>query len=265
MTERQSFDYAIFLLSYIVTAVLAVIGAVWGLRAVLITAGTGMVLCIIAAAAVFLRPALLAMKCYRENPPRAMYESISSREGYTRLADMNPALIEAARCAEDTRFFEHKGINWNSVIHALINNVIRKKARVGGSTITQQLIKNVYLDPQAAMSRKLTELLMVSRLERELTKNEIIELYFNVIYFGNGTHGISEASRFYYSKTPAELSTDQCISMVAIIPCPDKYNVKAGTELFSRARQHVYAAMATRSKLRFEELVDHYNRSSEPR
>lgn len=265
MTERERFDFVAFIIIYAASAVVAVTGMVCGIKAALITGGAMVLLTAAAGMAVFLKPALKATRCYRSRPPRQMYLDISSRDGYTRLSDMNPVLIEAARCTEDSRFFLHKGINWNSVIHALINNVVKRKRRVGGSTITQQLIKNVYLSHDASMSRKLTELLMVSRLERDLSKNEIMELYLNVIYYGNDKYGITDAARFYYDKTPAELDFDQCVSLICLLPCPDKYNMKAGTELFSLARQHVYSALASRSGIKFGELADIYTHSKEPR
>lgn len=265
MTKRERFDYIGFIIFYAASAAVAVTGMACGARAALITGGVMVTLAAAACTAALLKPALKAGRCYRSLLPRKMYMDISSREGYTLLGDMNPALIEAARCAEDSRFFIHRGINWNSVIHAFINNVIERKKRVGGSTITQQLIKNVYLSHDAGMDRKLTELLMVSRLERDLSKNEIMELYLNVIYYGNDIYGITDAARYYYDKTPAELDFDQCVSLICLLPCPDKYNIKAGTELFSLARQHVYSALASRSDMKFGELAEIYTHSKEPR
>ena len=102
--------------------------------------------------------------------------------------------------AEDAQFYEHQGLNYFGMLRALLANLRAGHKRQGGSTITQQVVKNVLLDSERSYQRKIKETILARRLEKELTKDEIFSLYLNTIYLGHGRYGIEEASRYYFGK-----------------------------------------------------------------
>lgn len=242
---------------------IAVFVAAWclfGFIPVLCLTGILFVICALAVLPAVGKPFILSRKLYAKEPPRALYDRISSKPGYCRLADMPEYMATVITGAEDSKFFSHRGINWGNIIHAAARNIFTDAKPVGGSSISQQLIKNAYLTPEATMRRKITEFFMVGRLERELSKNEILELYLNIIYYGHGKYGIAAASEFYYNCPPRNLSFDQCVSLAAVLPCPDKYNKFASPLYFSQMRQSIYLNIGADKKngMTFDELAHSY-------
>ncbi len=126
--------------------------------------------------------------------------------------------------AEDASFWVHHGIDWFEIRKSLRENFRKRRLRRGGSTITQQLAKNLYLSPHKSFLRKIREAFIALRLEKELSKNRILELYLNVIEFGPGLYGAETASEYYFAKPLASLSLDELIRLAAIIPSPLKLN-----------------------------------------
>ena len=154
------------------------------------------------------------------------------------LSRISPELRRAVVVAEDARFWDHEGVDWEAMRGALEKNLEKGDIKVGGSTITQQLAKNLYLSPARTPWRKLRELAIARRLEKSLSKNRILELYLNVIEFGPRTFGVEAAARRYLGKSAAELSRDEAATLAAVIPSPRIYDpVKHPDRVERRARR----------------------------
>ena len=134
------------------------------------------------------------------------------------------ALQWAVVVAEDDTFYRHNGFNFSAMRDALWENVKRLKPARGGSTITQQLAKNLYLSRKKSLARKLKEAAIAWKLERHLSKNRILELYLNIIEWGPGVYGLEEASWHYFRKSPVDLDFFESVLLAAIIPSPTRYN-----------------------------------------
>lgn len=126
--------------------------------------------------------------------------------------------------SEDASFWIHEGIDWYEIRQSLAKNMSRGKVARGGSTITQQLAKNLYLSPKKSIYRKVKEYLIARELEKHLSKKRILEIYLNVIEFGNGVFGIGPASRHYFNKKPWQLSLDETVRLIAVLPNPHGMN-----------------------------------------
>ena len=136
-----------------------------------------------------------------------------------------PAFLQKAVVAvEDARFYEHGGIDVRGIARALVKDVVKGKLVEGGSTITQQLIKNRYLSGAKTFERKFEEGRMAIEFERTYTKKQILEMYFNEIYYGNGAWGIAQAARLYFDKNPDELTDAECALLAGVPKNPGRYN-----------------------------------------
>ncbi len=154
------------------------------------------------------------------------------------LARIAPDLRRAVVVAEDARFWEHAGVDWQAMRGALEKNWEKGDLKVGGSTITQQLAKNLYLSPARTPWRKLREVAIANRLEARLPKKRILELYLNVIEFGPQTYGVEAAARRYLGKSAAEVSREEAATLAAVIPSPRIYDpVKHPGRVARRARR----------------------------
>jgi monofunctional glycosyltransferase len=153
-------------------------------------------------------------------------ESLLSLEKYrkqyvfVRLSDISPHLIHAAIASEDARFFEHRGIDWIE-IDAIVTSAWRRgKLDRGGSTVTQQLVKNLFLTTHRSVVRKIPELTLAPLAELFLSKQRILELYLNVIEWGPGVYGAEAAARFYYGASARSLNREHAARLVACLPSP---------------------------------------------
>lgn len=139
--------------------------------------------------------------------------------------DRIPAFLQQALLAvEDARFYEHNGIDLQGIARALMKNVSKGEMVQGGSTITQQLIKNKFLTSERTLDRKLKEASLAMEFEKKYSKRQILEMYFNEIYFGNGAWGIAQAARLYFDKAPAELTESECLLLAGVPKNPGRYN-----------------------------------------
>jgi monofunctional biosynthetic peptidoglycan transglycosylase len=143
---------------------------------------------------------------------------------WTPLAQIPPALQWGVIVAEDDTFYEHNGFNFAAMRDALWDDIKERRFVRGGSTITQQLAKNLYLSREKSLSRKFKEAIITCKLERHLSKKRILELYLNAIEWSPGVHGVGEASRHYFHKSPEDLDFFESILLAAIIPSPRLYN-----------------------------------------
>ena len=136
-----------------------------------------------------------------------------------------PAFLQKAVVAvEDSRFYEHNGIDLRGIARALVKDVAKGRMAEGGSTITQQLIKNKYLSAEKTIDRKLREAELAIDFERKYSKKQILEMYLNEIYFGNGAWGIAQAARLYFDKNPEELTDAECSLLAGVPNSPGRYN-----------------------------------------
>ncbi len=149
---------------------------------------------------------------------------IRSNEDYVALSDMNEYFVDEIIRSEDKRFRWHFGIDPLAIARAVKNDILAGSFVEGGSTITQQLAKNMYFDFEKVMERKVAEVFVVFQLERKYTKDELLEMYLNCIYFGENCYGIKEAASYYYGSTPGALTSNQADSLVYTIKCPNLYN-----------------------------------------
>jgi monofunctional biosynthetic peptidoglycan transglycosylase len=153
-------------------------------------------------------------------------------------------LIRAVLASEDQRFFGHDGVDWEAIQKSIDED--RKKGRFarGGSTITQQLAKNLFFSTHKTATRKLRELVVARWMEQELTKRRILELYLNVIEWGDGIYGCEAAARHWFGKSAADLDEEEAAGLAAMIPNPRRINPKVDAVRFARARRRVLWLMA---------------------
>jgi penicillin-binding protein 2D len=136
-----------------------------------------------------------------------------------------PVFLQNALVAiEDARFYEHSGIDLKGIARALVKDVIKGRMAEGGSTITQQLIKNKYLSQEKTLQRKVKEGLLAMEYERKYSKKKILEMYFNEVFFGNGAWGLAQAARLYFDKNPDELNEAECALLAGVPKAPTRYN-----------------------------------------
>jgi monofunctional biosynthetic peptidoglycan transglycosylase len=172
---------------------------------------------------------------------------------WTPFSRIPTTLQQAIIVAEDDTFYYHTGFNFAAMRDALWENIKRRKPVRGGSTITQQLAKNLYLSREKSLSRKLKEAVITYQLERHLSKNRIIELYVNVIEWGPGVYGLGTASWQYFRKSPDDLNFFESVLLAAIIPSPRLYNPCRYPERALKRYKKVLSLMLT-SKLITDEL-----------
>jgi len=149
----------------------------------------------------------------------------NANPNYTPLDQISPYLRKCVLTTEDPSFFSHHGFINEAFKQSIVKNIKTKKFSRGASTISMQLIKNVFLTREKTVSRKLEEILLVYILEnnRIASKERMLEVYFNIIEWGPNVYGIGEASRYYFQKAPAELTLNECLYLARIIPSPKKF------------------------------------------
>ncbi len=152
-------------------------------------------------------------------------------------------LINAFLAAEDSKFFEHEGISYTSILRAMYKNVAAGKIVQGGSTITQQVARSFFLSSEKKISRKIKEVIMAYRLERNLSKNEILNLYLNQIYFGNGAYGVQTASETYYGKNVEQLSLAEAALLAGLPKAPSRYSPAVNFKLAKERQGFVLKRM----------------------
>lgn len=159
-----------------------------------------------------------------EIPVDRRIEQIKADSSYVSISEISPYFKDKVVESEDRRFYEHFGINLTSTIRAFLKNVEVGAKVEGGSSITQQLAKNMYFSFDKKYDRKIAELLVAFDLEKKIEKDDILELYSNIAYFGEGQVGIQEASRHYYGVEPIDLTETQADELVKTLKSPSVYN-----------------------------------------
>ncbi len=154
-------------------------------------------------------------------------EEIRQDENYITFDEIPEEYIKQVLKSEDRRFYYHLGFDPISTTRAMVNNILAGRFEQGGSTITQQLAKNMYFSFEKNYERKVAELFVAFQLEKELTKDEILELYCNIAYYGEGCYGLKQAAEHYYGVDPLELSEVQIVALVWTLKSPNNYNPNA--------------------------------------
>jgi penicillin-binding protein 1A len=159
------------------------------------------------------------------------------------LAQVPPAFLQAILATEDRQFYKHWGINSLSLVRAIFTNVRHGRVKQGASTITQQLAWNLFLDHRRTLTRKIREAILALRIERSFSKDEILEMYVNQIYFGEGAYGLEAASRRFFGVPTAELTLEQCALLAGMPGNPAAFSPRRHPEAAQRRRDTVLHAM----------------------
>ena len=198
-----------------------------------------------------------------KNSPQRPILIAPSNPNYTPLDQISPYLRKSVLTTEDPSFFTHKGFINEAFKQSIVKNIKTNKFSRGASTISMQLIKNVFLTREKTASRKLEEILLVYILEnnRIVSKERMLEVYFNIIEWGPNVYGIGEASAFYFQKKPAELSLNECLFLANIIPSPrrfmNQFNQDGNQKSFAINRDnYIKSLMLRRGLLTTQDTID---------
>ena len=153
-------------------------------------------------------------------------------------------LKKAFLATEDVRFYQHIGIDYRGVMRAMWENISHREVAEGGSTITQQLARNAYLNQERTFSRKIQEMFLALKIEHRHTKEEILEMYLNQIYFGRGVYGIQAASKYYFNKNVKDLDLNECAMLAGIPKSPNHYSPLNNLEEAQKRKAVVLQQMA---------------------
>lgn len=174
----------------------------------------------------------LYKKAIKEKPLANKVSEIRSNENFVSYNDLPKNLVDATVAVEDHRFWNHGAIDPLGIARAMFSNIKAKEAVEGGSSITQQVAKNLYfMEEKENFNRKSAELIMSYEIDKTYSKEEIIELYVNTIYYGNGYYGIRSASKGYFNKEPKDLTLDECTLLAGVPNAPSVYAPTANMDL----------------------------------
>lgn len=192
-------------------------------------------------------------KALEETPIDTKIASIKEKKSYSEFADLPEMYVNAVIAAEDRRFYEHKGIDYIGIARAIYNDIRAQELVEGGSTITQQLAKNIYFTQEKSGERKIAEIFMAAELEKNCEKNEILELYANTSYFGDGYYTVKDACNGYFNKELSEMTDYECIMLAGIPNAPSVYAPTKNPELTKQRTKQVIRKMVEYGYLNQEE------------
>jgi penicillin-binding protein 1A len=212
-------------------------------------------------------PTVESLKDYKPSPGTIIYAEDGrvlgqvriEKGSYVPLARVPKFLKDAVLATEDPRFYEHQGIDYRGILRAAVRNIIAIKVTQGGSTITQQLTKVVFLSPERKFKRKIKEIILARRLEKELTKDEILELYFNKIYFGHGAYGVQMAAKTYFGKNIWEINYGEAALLAGLPKSPMSYSPYSDIDLTKLRQAHVLKRMVTEGYITEDQSIKIYN------
>lgn len=182
-------------------------------------------------------------------------ESRVHREKFVPYDKIPDLLKKGIIATEDRRYYDHGAVDIIGVGRAFITNSMAGETLEGGSTIAQQTVKNIFLSNERTMTRKLEELALAVQLERNYSKEEILELYLNTIYFGHGAYGVGEASRVYFGKAPQDLDLSQCAMLAGLPQAPSAYDPISHPQEGAKRMTMVLALMAQEGYITPEEAA----------
>ena len=193
------------------------------LRLVKYVCGITMALCLAAGGAVAHEGYVMYRNAIEAQPLDELVEEIRDRDPYTTFDELPSTYVDAVISVEDHRFYRHSGLDYIAIARAVFNDIKAMAYVEGGSTITQQLAKNLYFTQEKELTRKAAEVFMAFELERNYSKEEILELYVNSIYFGDGYYDVASASEGYFGKTPEELNDYEATLLAGVPNAPSVY------------------------------------------
>jgi len=197
-------------------------------------------------------------KLKKENPRRTAFMEYREKEWqkqgkkrsivhtWVPFSAISPYAVKAVIIAEDDKFWSHEGFDFEAMQKALEKDLRKKKFKAGGSTISQQLAKNLYLSPSKNPIRKLREAILTWRIENALTKRRILELYLNVVEWGDGIFGIEAAARHHFGKSAADLSPRESAKLAAVLPNPRRYQPTGTSRYVENQSERIYSIMIQR-------------------
>lgn len=193
-------------------------------------------------------PKKTAFMEFRERQWAAMDQKVKLRYTWVPLAKISPFVQDAVLISEDDKFWQHYGFDLAGIQEALEKNMRSGQMKAGGSTITQQLAKNIFLSPEKTATRKLKEAILTLRLERELGKKRILEIYLNVAEWGPGIFGIEEAALRYYGKHASQLAPEEACRLAAVLPNPIRFSPISGSRYLQTRANVILGVMQKRDK-----------------
>jgi len=206
-------------------------------------------------------PSIAALKEYHPSITTRVYadnnelidEFYLENRKLVKFTDLPPVIIQAVLSAEDSRFFEHKGFDMQGISRAFFRNLKAGRIVQGGSTITQQIAKRLYLSPEKSYSRKLKEAVLAFKIDRSLSKEEILNIYLNNIYMGHGAYGIEAAAEVYFGKKTRDLTLSEASLLAGLPKAPSNYDPYANYEGARRRQAYVLARMVEEGYISEEE------------
>jgi len=172
-----------------------------------------------------------------------------ARRTMVKMDQISPVMVNALLAAEDADFYQHKGLDYLGILRAIYNSVRAGRLKGSGSTITQQTVKNILLTQEKTLARKIKEILLTRQLEERFSKDEILNMYLNTIYFGHGREGIEEASLFYFGKRALELELHEAATIAGLIQSPERHTPRRHPESALRRRAYVIRQMASKGMI----------------
>ena len=182
-------------------------------------------------------------------------KQVREQESFTSFDELPDTYVDAVIAAEDHRFFDHNGIDPIAIGRAVVNDIKAMSFVEGGSTITQQLAKNLYFSQEKELTRKVAEVFMAFHLEANYSKEEILELYVNSIYFGNGCYDVASASQSYFGVEPEQMNENQCTLLAGIPNAPSVYDLTLNPDLAQQRQRQVVEMMVKHEYLTTDEAL----------
>jgi len=191
-------------------------------------------------------PKKTALMEYREKAFKEKRKPYRIYQSWMPFSKISPYLVKAVLIAEDDKFWKHEGFDYEAIQKAIEKDVKARKFKFGGSTVTQQLARNLYLSPEKSLIRKISEVIITWRMEKVLSKKRILELYLNVAEWGEGIFGVEAASRHYYGKPSSELTPEDAARLASVLPNPRKYNPVGDQRYVINRSNLIYSIMIQR-------------------
>lgn len=182
-------------------------------------------------------------------------EEARADSSYAQLPYVSEDFLNAIISVEDRDFYDHGAVSIKSICRAALTNMKSGEYSAGGSTVTQQVAKNLCFSMEKDMSRKVAELIAANALEKQYSKDDILELYINIIYYGDGYIGVGEASMGYFGKAPSELDLNEATLLAGLPQAPSAYALSSNKEKALERQEEVVSAMLSNNVLTEEEAM----------
>jgi monofunctional glycosyltransferase len=212
-------------------------------------------------------PEKTAMMAYREREWKRDGKNYRINQKWVPLKAVSPFVVKGVLIAEDDKFWSHEGFDYKAIRKAIEKDIREKKFKAGGSTISQQVAKNLYLSPSKTPLRKIREAIITWRMEKVLSKKRILEIYLNIAEWGDrGVFGIEAASKTYYGKSASQLSPDEAARLVSVLPNPRKFNPLRNSKYVVNRSNLIYGIMVRRGIVvpEFEEVAEVSSAETDP-